>query len=158
MRRLLIPLIGIFALGGSSLTLAQRTPAIPGHTGVIALPDTVDQEYKAANKIVVAAEDGVEHAFPAGKGPLSDLTPGSTVAIYSESKSTEGTVTDVDRDKSEISVRYANGTNERLTLAEKEAVAPGKALQNEPRGNTRVVVYYSDAAHGRIARYFKPKS
>ncbi len=150
-------LVGIAWLAATPL-YAQHAPPIPGVTGTLATPETVKDEYKAANKVVVAAEDGVEHVFPAGKGPLSDLVEGSTVAIYYESKATEGTVTDVGRKSGEITVRYDNGKTEKLKLADKQAVEPGRALKNGPQGDTRVVVYYSDEAHGRIARYFKPKS
>jgi hypothetical protein len=153
-----IPLIGIVALSAATVAYAQRAPAIPGVTGSIATPETVKDEYKAANKIAVAAEDGIEHVFPAGKGELSDLREGTTVAIYYESTATEGTVSNVTRKSGEITVRYDNGRTEKLTLAEKAAVEPGKALKNQPQGNTRVVVYYSNAARGRIARYFTPKS
>src|SRR5215471_20531718 len=153
-----VPLIGIATLSVATLALAQRPPAIHGVTGTVATPETVKQEYKAANKIAVAAEDGVEHVFPAGKGELSDLKEGTTVAIYYESKATEGIVSNVTRKTGEITVRYDNGKTEKLKLAEKDAVEPSKALKNQPQGNTRVVVYYSDAARGRIARYFTPKS
>lgn len=149
--------VGIAWLAAAPL-YAQHAPPISGVTGTIATPETVKEEYKAANKIAVAAEDGIEHVFPAGKGPLSDLTEGSTVAIYYGSKATEGMVTDVGRKSGEITVRYDNGTVEKLKLAEKQAVDPGRALKNGTQGDTRVVVYYSDEAHGRIARYFKPKS
>jgi len=158
MRAMSIQLVGLTALALGTALYAQRAPAIPGVTGTIATPTTIDQEHKLANKISVAAEDGIEHVFPAGKGPLSDLKPGSTVAIYFESTVTEGTVSDVSRAKNEITLRYANGTKEKLQLAEKVALEPGQALKNGgPGGNTRVVVYNSDEAHGRIARYFRPK-
>jgi hypothetical protein len=157
MRAMSIQLVGIAALALGTALSAQRAPAIPGVTGTIATPTTIDQEHKLANKIAVAAEDGIEHVFPAGKGPLSDLKPGSTVAIYFESTVTEGTVSDVSRSRNEITLRYANGTKEKLQLAEKIALEPGQALKDGgPGGNTRVVVYNSDEAHGRIARYFKP--
>ena len=153
-----ISLIGIVALSAATVAFAQRPPAIHGVTGTVATPETVKDEYKVANKIAVAAEDGIEHVFPAGKGELSDLREGTTVAIYYESKATEGIVSNVTRKTGEITVRFDNGKTEKLKLAEKEAVEPSKALRNEPQGNTRVVVYYSDAARGRIARYFTPKS
>ena len=151
-------LIGIAWLAASAGLVAQHAPPIPGHTGTIATPETVKEEYKAANKIAVAAEDGIEHVFPAGKGPLSDLKEGTTVAIYYESKATEGIVSNVGHKTGEITVRYDNGKTEKLKLADKEAVDPSRALKNGAQGDTRVVVYYSDDAHGRIARYFTPKS
>ena len=158
MRRFCVSLIGIVSLCTPSAVLAQQPPPIPGHTGTIATPQTEKDEGKAANKIIVAAEDGIEHIFPAGKGPLSDLVPGTTVVVYAESTMTEGTVTDIGGGNTEITLRYADGKQERLKLAEKEAVPPSEALKGQPKGSTRVVVYYSDAAKARIARYFTLKS
>jgi hypothetical protein len=159
MRAMSIQLVGFAALTLGTALYAQRAPAIPGVTGTIATPTTINEEHKVASKIAVAAEDGVEHVFPAGKGPLSDLKPGSTVAVYYESMVTEGTVSEVRRSKNEITLRYADGKKEKLQLAETAAVQPGQALKNGgPGGNTRVIVYNSDEAHERIARYFKPKS
>jgi len=157
MRHLWVPLIAVVALGSSSTALAQRPPAISGVTGTVATKETVKDEYKVANKIAVAAEDGIEHVFPAGKGPLSDLTPGTSVAIYYESTVTEGIVTDVTGGKTEITVRYSNAKTEKLVLLDKQAVEPGQALKNEPQSDTRVVVYQANDGRGRIARYFKPK-
>src|SRR5215831_8109631 len=159
MRAMSIQLVGFAALALGTALYAQRAPAIPGVTGTIATPTTINEEHKVANKIAVAAEDGIEHVFPAGKGPLSDLKPGSTVAVYYESMVTEGTVSDVRRSKNEITLRYADGKKEKLQLAETVALQPGQALKNGgPGGNTRVIVYNSEEAHERIARYFKPKS
>ena len=156
-RGLYLVAAAVLALGPRAL--AQTPPPIHGVTGTIATPTTVNEEHKLANKIVVAAEDGIEHIFPAGKGPLSDLQPGTTVAVYYESRVTEGIVSDVSRGKNEITLKYANGSKETLRLTDKAAVPPADALKNGgPAGDTRVVVYNSDEAHGRIARYFKPKS
>jgi hypothetical protein len=154
---------GLYLVTAVALALGPRalaqTPPIHGVTGTIATPTTISEEHKLANKIVVAAEDGIEHIFPAGKGPLSDLQPGATVAVYYESRVTEGIVSDVSRGKNEITLKYTDGSKETLRLTDKAAVAPADALKNGgPTGDTRVVVYNSDEAHGRIARYFKPKS
>jgi hypothetical protein len=154
----------LFAIAAVTLALgpqafAQTPPPIHGVTGTVATPTTINEEHKLANKIVVATEDGLEHVFPAGKGPLSDLTPGSTVAVYYESTVTEGIVSDVNRAKNAITVQYADGKKEKLELTEKASVSPDQAVKDGqiPR-DTRVVVYNSNDAHGRIARYFKPKS
>jgi archaellum component FlaG (FlaF/FlaG flagellin family) len=157
MRNLWVPLVAVVALGTSSTALAQRPPAISGVTGTVATKETVKDEYKVANKIVVAAEDGIEHVFPAGKGPLSDLTPGTSVAIYYESTVTEGVVTDVTGGKTEITVRYNSAKTETLVLIDTQALEPRQALKNELQGDTRVVVYRANNGSGRIARYFKPK-
>ena len=158
MRNLWVPLIALVALCSVSLAFAQRPPAIPGVTGTLATPATVKEEHKVANKIVVAAEDGIAQVFPAGKGPLSDLTPGTAIAIYYASTVTEGIVTDVAVGNNEMTVRYTNGKTEKLRLIEKQAVEPGQALKTEVQGDTHVVVYRANDGSGRIARYFKPTS
>ena len=145
-------------VGMTVAVYAQRPPAIHGVTGTMATDATIKQEHAVAKKIAVAAEDGVQHLFPAGKGPLSDLKPGSTVAVYTESKVTEGTVSDVKVRDNEITIRYPGGTKETLTLADKASADPSRAVRNGAKGTTRIVVYYSDDARERIARYFTPKS
>ncbi len=134
-------LIGALALIMTSAAYAQRAPAIPGVTGTMATDTTVKQEYKLANKIVVATEDGVKHVFPAGKGALSDMMEGSTVVVHHGTEITEGTLSKVSGN--DVTVRYANGKTEDLVVSKEE---------------TKTVVEYKDAEGDKIARYFKPKS
>jgi len=173
-------LVGAVALAFASTAYAQRPPAIQGVTGTIATEATIKDEKKAGNKIVVATEDGAEHVYDAakdlvvhpGKNPLSDLKPGTTVVIHYTPDNTvheidrvgenglsvtEGIVSNIDRGKKEITIRYDNGKTETLLLTDRAAVDAGLALKNIPAGSTRVVVYYSDAAKGKIAHYFKQK-
>jgi len=173
-------LVGVVALAFASHTYAQRPPAIQGVTGTIATEATIKDEKKAGNKIVVATEDGAEHVYDAakdlvvhpGKNPLSDLKPGTTVVIHYTPDNavheidrvgenglsvTEGIVSNIDRGKKEITIRYDNGKTETLQLTDRAAVDAGLALRNIPAGSTRVVVYYSEAAKGKIAHYFKQK-
>jgi hypothetical protein len=174
-------LVGVVALACASQAYAQRPPAIQGVTGTIATEATIKDEKKAGNKIVVATEDGAEHVYDAardlvvhgGKNPLSDLKPGTTVVIHYTPDDntvheidrvgenglsvTEGIVSNIDRGKKEITIRYDNGKTETLLLTDRAAVDAGLALRNIPAGSTRVVVYYSDAAKGKIAHYFKQK-
>src|SRR5215831_11146039 len=92
-------LFGTVALGASP-TFAQ--PPIQGVTGTIATEATIKSEHKAANKIVVETEDGVEHVYDAAKGlvvhggpdSLSDLKPGTTVVIH---YTPDNTVREIDR-------------------------------------------------------------
>jgi hypothetical protein len=173
-------LVGVVALAFASDAYAQRPPAIQGVTGTIATEATIKDEKKAGNKIVVATEDGAEHVYDAakdlvvhgGKNPLADLKPGTTVVIHYTADNTvheidrvgenglsvtEGIVSNIDRGKKEITIRYDNGKTETLLLTDRAAVDAGLALRNIPAGSTRVVVYYSDAAKGKIAHYFKQK-
>src|ERR1035437_1987233 len=84
-----LALVGVVALGVAP-AYAQQGPPIHGVTGTMATEATVKAEHKAANKIVVETEDGVEHVYDAAKGlvvhggkdPLSDLKPGTTVVIH----------------------------------------------------------------------------
>jgi len=151
-----IPLMGIVALSLTPALYAQRPPAIQGVTGTIVTPETAKGEKKAADKAAVAVKDAITRE---DKGPLADLTPGTTVVIhYNVDNVTEGIVTDINRGNREITIRYGNGTTEKLQLIDRPAVDAGQALKTAPEGTTKIVVYSSDEAHGKIARYFKPKS
>ena len=179
-----LQLVGFVALWTTAPALdAQRPPVIHGLTGTIATEGTIKDEHKAANKIIVETEDGVEHVFDAAKGlvvhggkTLSDLKPGTTVVIHYTADAagsaaheidrvgadglnvTEGIVTKIDRGKKEIRIRYDNGTTETLTLTRRAAVDAGQDFRNAPAGTTRIVVYYSNEAGGKVAHYFRRKS
>jgi hypothetical protein len=152
-------------------------PAIPGFTGTMATEATIKDEQKAANKIVVETKDGVEHIYDAvkgvvvhgGKDPLSDLKPGTTVIIHYTPdnntvqeidrvgadglRTTEGMATKIDRGKKEITVRYDNGKIEKLKLTDRAAADVGKNIGED----TRIIVYYSDEAGGKVTHYFKKR-
>src|SRR5579862_4058578 len=171
-----LQLVGILALGTAS-THAQGPPPIHGVTGTMATEATIKDEHKAANKIVVETEDGAEHIYDAAKGlvvhggkdPLSDLKPGTTVIIHYTAdntaqevdrvgtgglSTTEGIATKIDRGKKEITIRYDNGTIEKLKLTDRAAADAGGNVKPD----TRVVVYYSDEAGGKVTHYFKSRA
>jgi hypothetical protein len=163
---------------------AQAGPAIHGFNGTLATEGTIKDEYKATHKIVVETADGVDHVYNVAKGvlihggknDLSDLKPGTTVVIHYTADATgksaheidrvgtnglsemEGMVTKMDRAKKEITVRYDNGTTEKLTLTDRAAVDAGQDFRNAPPGTTRIVVYYSEEAGHKIAHYFRQKN
>jgi hypothetical protein len=179
-------LIGSVAFGMTPALHGQTLlPPIHGVTGVIATDETIKDEHKAANKIVVTTEDGVQHVYSAAKdllvhggknGVLADLKPGTTVVVHytagegGESAheidrvgnngllTTEGTVIDINRGKREITIRYDNGTTEQLKLTDRAAVDAGQDFTDQAVGTTRVVVYFSDEAGKKMAHYFKRKS
>ncbi len=175
-------LVGMAAavLAVAQVASAQRPPSIHGVTGTMATEATIKEEHKVGNKILVATEDGTEHVYDAAKDlvvhgghqGLTDLKPGTTVVIHYTPDNvaheidrigdeglqvTEGMVTSLDRSKREITIRYDNGKIEKLQLTARAAVDAGQALKNIPPGSTRVVVYYSDQARGKVAHYFKQK-
>lgn len=153
----------------SSAAYGQRPPAIPGFNGTMVTEGTIKKEYKAGNKIIVATEDGVEHAYNATKGllvhggpsALEDLKPGTTVVIHYTAepngltareidrvgagglRTTEGIVTNIDRGKKQITITYDNGASERLELTDNAAADAGRDFVNAPPGTTRIVVYSS---------------
>ena len=183
-----LALLGGLVLGVSRTRAAQTPPPISGVTGTIALEGTVDQEYGAANTVVVKTVDGVEHVFHAaknllvhgGKGTgidaLKGLRAGSTVVVHytaagSEAsaheidrvgddglKISEGVVTRIDRKKKEIAIRFDNGKTETFLLTDRAAVDVGKDVDKAVTGATRIVVYYSDEAGHKVAHFFKAKS
>jgi hypothetical protein len=168
-----LAVVGLFALGVAPLH-AQTPPPIHGVTGTIATEATIKKEHKAANKIVVATEDGAEHVYDAAKGltvhggkdPLADLKPGTTVIIHYTPdntaqevdrvgagglSTTEGIATKIDRGKKRITIRYDAGRIETLQLTDRAAADVGKDIGPD----SRVVVYYSDVAGAKVTHYFK---
>jgi hypothetical protein len=164
--------VGIVALGMAP-AYAQGPP-IHGVNGTMATEATIKETHKAANKIVVATLDGVEHIYDAAKGlavhggkdSLSDLKPGTTVIIHYTSdntvqeidrvgadglNTTEGIATKIDRAKKEITIRYDNGKIERLKLTDRAAADVGNNMDED----TRIIMYYSDDAGGKVTHYFR---
>jgi hypothetical protein len=165
-----LALFSTVALGTPSYA---QGPPIHGVTGTVATEATIKSEHKAANKIVVETQDGVEHIYDAAKGlvvhggsdSLSDLKPGTTVVIHTADNAvqeidrldadglstTEGVATKIDRAKKEITIRYDNGKIETLKLTARAAADVGRNIGPD----TRIVVYYSKEAGGRVTHYFK---
>jgi hypothetical protein len=179
-----------FGCGAALLTLpglyaGQEPPPIGGVNGTIALEGTVDQEYKAANTVIVKTMDGVRHLFhltgktvvhgreSAGAEALRGLETGSAVVVHYATdageqtalevdrlddkglKTLEGVVTRVDRARRTISIRLADGSTQTLRLTDRAATDVGKDVDRAATDTTRVVVYYADEAGQRVAHYFK---
>ena len=170
-----LSLLGMVGLG-LGITPASAQVPIHGFNGTMATEATIKSEHKAANKIVVATEDGAEHVYDAAKGlvvhggkdALADLRPGTTVIIhYTDGNqvqevdrvgpgglsTTEGIATKIDRGKKEITVRYDNGKTEKLRLTDRAAVDAGKNVGED----ARIIVYYSEEAGERVTHYFKKR-
>jgi hypothetical protein len=170
-----LALVGMVMLGVTPAR-GQGGPPIHGVTGTIATEATIKAEHKAANKIVVETEDGVEHVYDSAKGlvvhggkdPLSDLKPGTTVIIHSTAgnmaqeidrvgadglSTTEGIATKIDRGKKEITIRYDDGKIEKLKLTDRAAADVGRSIDE----NTRIVVYFSSEGGAKVTHYFKKR-
>jgi hypothetical protein len=63
----------------------------------------------------------------------------------------EGIATKIDRGKKQITIRYDDGRIETLKLTDRAAADVGRSIGPD----TRIVVYYSDEAGGKVTHYFK---
>ena len=154
----------------------------------IALEGTMKQFYRGANVIIVTTMDGVEHVYQftknlvvhGGRKPgvdaLEGLRDGTTVVIhYTENgphaaaeeidllgdeglKMTEGVVTDIDRGKKEITVKYANGRTETLHMTDRVAAESGAGIEKSNGEAAHIVIYYADESGRKVAHYFKKVS
>jgi len=154
----------------------------------IALEGTMKQFYRAANVVVVTTMDGLEHVYHftkdlvvhGGKKPgvdaLEGLREGTTVVIHESTresqasadeidilgdeglKITEGMVTNIDRRKGEITIRYNNGKTETLQMTTRAAAETEAGIAGTGEEASTVIVYYSDEAGQKIAHYFKKGS
>lgn len=150
----------------------------------IALEATMKEFYRAANVVVVTTMDGMEHVYHftkdlivhGGKKPgveaLEAMRPGTTVVIHQRVggapasveeidvigdeglQTTEGIVTDIDRRKNEITIRYNNGKTETLRMTTRAAAETQTGI-DQSAGAATVVIYYSDEAGHKVAHYFK---
>ena len=174
--------IGTLLLGATT-SVAQEPPAIPAITGTFAIEGTVQKTYGALNTVLVKTVDGVEHLFhlgertvlhgAAGGDALRGIDEGSVVVVHytlegdakiahevdrvgrGGLKTTEGTVTKVDRIGKTISIRLAGGGEQTLRLTERAAADVGRDIDGATAGSTRVVVYFSDDTGHEVAHYFR---
>jgi hypothetical protein len=173
----------VFLAGGTlgSSAAAQQPPPIHGFTGTVALEGTIKKEHAGANTVIVKTEDGVEHIIHVTKNMLvhggkkgdglEGLTEGSTVVVhYTMSggnasaeeidgigdeglKTTEGTVTRIERGRKQIVVRFDNGQTETFRLTDRATADAGKDVDDA--SGTRVLVYYTDENGQKVAHFFK---
>jgi hypothetical protein len=161
-----------------SATLAAQSP--PPVNGTIALEGTVDQEYKAANTVIVKTMDGVRHLFHLtektavhGADALRGVETGSRVVVHYTAaagkqtalevdrvddkglKTVEGVVTRVDRAARKMAIRLADGSEQVLRLTDRAATDVGRDIDEAADNATNVIVYYADETGERVAHYFK---
>jgi hypothetical protein len=169
-----------------SMTLGAQSP--PPVQGTIALEGTMKTFYRAANTIIVTTMDGVEHVYHftkdlvvhggTGRGvaALEGLREGSTVVVHytvngTENaareidrvgdeglKVTEGVVTQIDRGRKQITIRFDDGTSETFRLTDRAAAEAGKNVDRAAHDADRVIVYYSDDTGRKVAHFFKKAS
>jgi hypothetical protein len=174
------------ALAGLVLLGAQpaRAQEGPPVQGTIVLEGTMKRFYRAANVVIVATIDGVEHMYHftrdlvvhggrgAGVDALEGLREGSTVVIHYVDEAepslrevdvigdhglaiTEGLVAHIDRSHAQVTVRYDNGRTEVFRLTPRTATEMSQAAEQAEASGARVVIYYSDEHGRKVAHFFK---
>jgi hypothetical protein len=153
----------------------------------IALEGTMKAFYRAANTVVVTTMDGMEHVYHftknlivhGGKAPgvdaLAELSEGTPIVIHRSVngdqasaeeidllgeqglKITEGRVSHIDRRKKEITIRYGNGTTERLQLTTRAAAESRASVDESDEDATELVIYYADEEGRKVAHYVTKK-
>jgi hypothetical protein len=166
---------GVPAFAQPARTFSAHTSAPPVHA-VVALEGTMKTFYRALNVGLVAARDGIAHAYRfttdltvhGGRNPqeaataLGDLREGAMVVIQSvndeDRMETEGRVAHVDRGRKQITVKYDDGTVDVLQLAERAAAATWpeeeQAIAAQAAG-AEATVYYNDEDGRRIVHFFR---
>ena len=174
--------VALVMLAAASTAAAQSPPPVQG---TIALEGTMKKFYRAANVVVVATMDGVEHVYHfakdlvvhGGKGSgvdaLEGLREGSTIVVHYTVQGaeeaarevdviggdglevTEGLVTHVDRGRKQVTVRYDNGKTEIFQLTERAAAETTQTVDQAASGGTKVLIYYADEHGQRVAHFFR---
>jgi hypothetical protein len=169
-----------------SVTVAAQSSAPV--RGTVALEGTVKMIYAAANTVIVATVDGVDHVYHftkdllvhGGKGggvdALKGLREGSTVVVHYTNegtqqlaheidrvgdeglKTTEGVITRINRGRKEVTIRFDSGRTETFQLTDRAAADVGKDIDQAANGTTKIIIYYSDDAGQKVAYFFKKKA
>lgn len=113
-----------FVLVMSALASAQTAPPIHGVTGTIATDTSIRDEHGIAHGIARGAAKLMSLGRQrSGENPLDVLIEGSHVAVRDAANSAEGVVIDVNRNRQQITVRFADRHTETLRVLDR---SPGE--------------------------------
>jgi hypothetical protein len=130
--------LGFVLMTMSAVASAQTAPPIHGVTGTIATDTSIRDEHALARGIA----RGTTKLLSLGRqrtdaNPLDVLIEGSHVAVRDVATSAEGVVIDVNRNRRQITVRFADRHTETLRVLDRSAVEPGVhvvvTLADQPR-------------------------
>ena len=151
---------------------------------VTAVHGRIEKIDRTAKTIVVKAVDGTEHTFRfvgrtavhgaemAGADAFHGLKEGSEVVVHytvkgSEEialeidhvgegglKTTEGTLTRLDRNAKTFTIKAEDGTDHEFHLTERAAEDAGKDISEDAQKSAKVIVYYTDQAGQQVAHFF----
>jgi len=162
-------LLGAFAIATPTADAQILVPPNNGFNATIALPSTIDAFWTGVHEGLEKAGDGLDHIVDTkgphvrkGAGTLDSLQPGTPVAVQytvkgiqasadgggqigdNASTANEGVVTNVDRGKKEITVRFADGQTQKL-----------ESENSFTSHSSRAIVSYRDESGRKVAQYFK---
>jgi len=164
---------------GVVLSAALGAQSPPPIHPTVAPENTSNTFYKGAHAVLVAAVDGIAHAYQFTKDlivpgrhngdALADLREGTTVTVQEKAGTasaapddvdasgnvragvTEGTVTKIDRRHAQIMVRFAEGRNGTFQLAEAHTKAPAATRSS---AHEMVMISYAGKDGKRVAHEF----
>ena len=152
---------------------------------VTAIHGTVTKIDSAAKTIVIKTADGTEHTVKfvgktvvqgteaGAKDTFKGVKEGSEVVAHytvkgadktavevdkvgdTGLKTTEGTVSSLDRGAKTISVKTADGTEQTFKMSDHAAVDAGKDVGNATTKSAKVTVYYTEKSGKKIAHFFE---
>jgi hypothetical protein len=165
---------------------AQNRPPLPNEP--VAMEGSMKQFYRGLNVVVVKTMDGVEHVYNftkdltvhGGKKPgveaLEGLREGTPVVIHYSTTGAkasaqeidvlgdeglrviEGLVTNIDRGRKEITIRFADGRTDTFEMTSRTAAESDEVLDHSGGTPTRIVIYYADEAGRKVAHYLRRAS
>jgi len=151
---------------------------------VTAVKGRIEKIDRAAKTIVVKAVDGTEHTFRfvgrtavhgaemAGADVFHGLKEGSEVVVHyavkggeetaleidhigeGGLKSTEGTLTHLNRNAKTFTIKAEDGTEHEFHLTEHAAEDAGNDISEDAQKSAKVTVYYTEQAGHQVAHYF----
>ena len=130
--------LGFLLMTMTALASAQTAPPIHGVTGTIATDTSIRDEHGLAHGIARGATKLMSLGRQrTGENPLDALIEGSHVAVRDAETSAEGVVIDVNRNRQQITVRFADRHTEMLRVLDRSAGEQGVhvvvTLADQPR-------------------------
>jgi hypothetical protein len=176
-----LTIVVVLVLTVSTGVAAQTRPPLPNEP--VATEGTTKQFYRGLNVAIVKTLDGVGHVYSftrglfgggndAGGDALGGLREGAHVAIHYSSTDanalaeaidvpgdevlniTEAVVTNIDRGKREIAIRFVDGDTATLRMISRLTTDDLRILGDSGKAPGTLVVYFEDESGRRVGHYF----
>ncbi len=139
-------------------------------TVIVKVADGAEHAFHVVNRTMI---HGGQDTATGAKDAFHGLKAGSEVAVHYTGKgsqetaqeidrigkdglkSTEGTVSSIDRSGKVLTLKTASGAQETYRLTDSAAKDAGKDISSGAEKSARVTVYYTEEAGHKIAHFFK---